>query len=117
MEQIKSKSSLIFGIILLLVLFVSLFFNYTNSISNDYMVKKIDQIESEIGKLRLENQEYQKKIEGFQEQISGIDDKIDENNHKIDKIRKDGKDKINRFKHYDARMWERYFTERYKQKK
>jgi peptidoglycan hydrolase CwlO-like protein len=117
MEQIKNKSSLILGGILLVLLFVTMFFNYTTSISNDYMVKRIDEIESEIKKLRKENEEYQKKIEDFQVKILSIDDKIDENNQIIEKIRKDGKVKINRFKHYDARMWERYFTERYKQKK
>jgi peptidoglycan hydrolase CwlO-like protein len=117
MEQVKNKSSWIIAGILLLLLFVTLFFNYTSSLSNEYMVKRIDQIESEIKKLREENEQYQKKIDGFQNQISKIDDRIDENNQKIDKIRKDGKDKITRFKHYDARMWERYFTERYKQKK
>jgi hypothetical protein len=43
-----------------------------------------------------------------------IDSNIATNNQKIDILKNNTNEKINSFKSYDARMWEKFFTDRYK---
>ncbi len=89
----------------------------------DTQEKKIDKLNGEIKKLNQEVSNIYRsydsvgfKIDGFKKEIKDIEILIESNNRKIDNLKKYEQDQKNSFKSYDARMWEQYFTDRYKKR-
>jgi peptidoglycan hydrolase CwlO-like protein len=119
MERIlHNRLSFIF--ILLIVVFLTQIFSLlgnSNQIEKiKYIKSEMKTIQSNIDKVYESNKKLDKKIEGFKLDIESLDEGITANNKKIDKLKQDEKTKIDNFKHYNARMWESYFTSRYAKK-
>lgn len=119
MEDLKNYLS---GKLTLLIIIVCLMFSVQvyNLFYNGGEVQKVDYIKKEISNLKKDveaiyksEKELGKKIDTFNIRIKGIHEQVKLNNTKIDKLKENGKIQIDNFKSYDARMWERYFTDRY----
>ena len=102
---------------IIVILFFILFNTYNGNEKVKYLQKKIEDLQVTVDDAYKNNRKLQNKIEGFNDSISKIDKAINDNNKKIDKLKEDEKNKLDNFKSYDAGMWERYFAERYKDKK
>jgi len=106
--------------VLLIIVFITQIFSLMSSGNQidkiKYIKSEINTIQSNIDKVYESNKKLDKKIDGFKLEIESIDKGISENNKKIDKLKQDEKTKIDNFKHYNARMWESYFTSRYAKK-
>jgi hypothetical protein len=109
--------------IILLVIFVifliilNLFqFNYSKyGFDNSNFIKnEVKEIKSDIEKYEKENKKLNEKLVEYQNILIKIDSNIATNNQKIDILKNNTNEKINSFKSYDARMWEKFFTDRYK---
>lgn len=111
------------GYLVLILLFI-IFLTLTNVIqflflnetfqNSDYLKKQVVKIESDIKKYQSDNKLLLEKIEKYEKHIIKIDSNISTNNKTIDKLKNKANEKINSFKHYDARMWEEFFSNRYK---
>lgn len=119
MEDLKNYLS---GKLTLLIIIVCLMFSVQvyNLFYNGGEVQKVDYIKKEISNLKKDveaiyksEKELGKKIDTFNIRIKSIHEEVKLNNAKIDKLKENGKIQIDNFKSYDARMWERYFTDRY----
>jgi peptidoglycan hydrolase CwlO-like protein len=109
-----------FVFVLLLIVFITQIFSLMSS-SNQ--LEKVSYIKSEMKKnqsiidsIYKKNKDLDKKIENFNSKLEVLDNSINANNSKIDKLKKDEKNKVDSFKHYNASMWEKYFTDRYSKK-
>lgn len=83
----------------------------------DYIKKEIKVIKDEIKTIYESEKALDKKIDTFNTRIQRIHEAVNINNVKIENLKKYEKTQIDKFKSYDARMYERYFTDRYKNKK
>jgi len=98
-------------------------FQVFNLFSNGNEVQKVNYIKKEITNLKDEVKSIQesekaldKKIDTFNLQIKNIHQAVTINNTKIENLKKYEKVQIDKFKSYDARMWEKYFADRYANK-
>ena len=119
MEELSKKFTPIYFLcIIIMILMFYILFNGSVANSNvDYLKEKIESIENNVDVIYKDNKKIDKKIDAFKISIEKIDKSIIINNTKIDKLKQYEKDKQNSFLSYDARMWERYFSDRYKNKK
>jgi peptidoglycan hydrolase CwlO-like protein len=122
MENLKNVLSNKLNLLILLVAIIFCF-QVFSLFSNGNETQKINYIKDEISDLKTgvkviydSYERMDKKIETFNTKINNIDNQVKINNTKIDNLKKDEKTKIDNFKSYDARMYERYFTERYAKK-
>jgi predicted nucleic acid-binding Zn-ribbon protein len=114
-DQNGKLNTLFFAIIVLIIL--SLTNNLFSSFNNDntkYLKEEMEQIKKGIKNYENENKKLQKKVVEYEKLLIKIDSNISTNNKKIDKLKLDTNEKINSFKSYDARMWEKFFADRYK---
>ena len=122
MENIKNVLSNKLNLVLILAGLV-LVFQLFSLLSNGREALKVNYIKDEISKLKEDvNEIYEsekaldKKIDTFNLQIKNIHEAVNINNTKIENLKRDEKIEIDKFKSYDANMWERYFTDRYSKK-
>lgn len=110
------------GLIFVLLIFVFLT-QIFSLMSSGNQLDKIKYIKTEMAKnksiidsIYKKNEGLNKKIDQLNSKIEVLDNSIGANNIKIDKLKRDEKIQIDKFKHYDAGMWEKYFTDRYSKK-
>lgn len=122
MENLKNALSNKINLVLILAGLV-LFFQLFGVISNGREALKVNYIKDEISKIKEDVEEIyksekalDKKIDTFNLQIKNIHEAVIINNKKIQNLKRDEKIQMDKFKSYDARMWEKYFTERYAKK-
>jgi seryl-tRNA synthetase len=122
MENLKNVLSNKINLVLILAGLV-LFFQLFILLGNGREALKVNYIKEEISKLKYDVEEIyksekalDKKIDTFNLQIKNIHEAVIINNTKIEKLKRDEKIQIDKFKSYNARMWERYFTDRYSKK-
>ena len=82
----------------------------------DYIKKEIILLKDEIKAIYESEKALDKKIDTFNTRIKRIHEAVNINNVKIENLKKYEKTQIDKFKSYDARMWEKYFTDRYASK-
>ena len=123
MENIKNVLSNRLNLVLILAGLV-LIFQLFSVLSNGRETLKVNYIKEEISKLKEDVDEIyktekalDKKIDTFNMQIKNIHKAVNINNTKIENLKRDEKIEIDKFKSYDANMWERYFTDRYSKKR
>jgi seryl-tRNA synthetase len=123
MENLKNVLSNKINLVLILTGLV-LFFQLFSLLSNGREALKVNYIKEEISKLKDDVEEIyksekalDKKIDTFNLQIKNIHEAVIINNTKIENLKRDEKIQIDKFKSYDANMWERYFTDRYSKKR
>ena len=80
-------------------------------------LKEQKKLQKKIDTLEKDYQAEAIKIIDYENKILVLDSKVQDNNNKINGLYENAKNKKNSFRSYDARMWERYFTDRYSQKK
>jgi seryl-tRNA synthetase len=122
MEDLKKVLSNKINLVLILAGFV-LVFQLFSLLSNGREALKVNYIKQEISNLKDDVKEIyksekalDKKIDTFNIQIKNIHEAVNTNNTKIENLKRDEKIQIDKFKSYDANMWERYFTDRYSKK-
>jgi peptidoglycan hydrolase CwlO-like protein len=122
MENLKNALSNKMTLLLLMVCLVFCF-QVFNLFSNGNEVQKVNYIKEEITNLKDEveaihesEKALDKKIDTFNLEIKNVHKAITINNTKIEKLKRDEKIQIDKFKSYDARMWEQYFADRYAKK-
>ena len=94
----------------------NLFSNENEALKVNYIKKEINKLKDDVNEIYKSEKALDKKIDTFNLQIKNIHEAVTINNTKIDNLKKYEKVQINKFKSYDARMWEQYFTERYAKK-
>jgi peptidoglycan hydrolase CwlO-like protein len=117
-KLLHNRVSLVF-ILLIIVFFTQVF----SLINNGNQLDKIKYIKSEIAKSQLivdslykKNINLDNKIDQLNSKIQILDSSVSNNNVKIDKLKQNEKNQIDKFKHFDAGMWEKYFSDRYSKK-
>jgi septal ring factor EnvC (AmiA/AmiB activator) len=117
-EILNKRFSLIF--LMLIGIFIALIFSL---LSSGNQIEKINYIKQEMAKNQIvidsiykANKKLDKQIVKLNSEIKILDNSIGANNDKIDKLKKDEKTQIDGFKHFDASMWQKYFTNRYSKK-
>lgn len=117
-ELLNKRFSLIF--LMLIGIFIALIFSL---LSSGNQIEKINYIKQEMAKNQIvidsiykANKKLDKQIAKLNSEIKILDNSIGANNDKIDKLKKDEKTQIDGFKHFDASMWQKYFTNRYSKK-
>jgi peptidoglycan hydrolase CwlO-like protein len=112
----KTKINLIFLSIVavIILLLMNGFFSVSSNDNSNYLKKEVKAIKSEIETYKEENKKLQEKLVEYEKILVKIDTNIATNNKKIDKLKLGTNEKINNFKSYDARMWEKFFADRYK---
>lgn len=105
---------LLFTIFLIICNIVQLMFINQTFKNSDYLKNEVVKIQSDIKKYQSENKLILEKIKEYEKDIVKIDSNISRNNKNIDILKNKYNEKINDFKSYDARMWEKFFTDRYK---
>jgi septal ring factor EnvC (AmiA/AmiB activator) len=117
-EVLNKRFSLIF--LMLIGIFIALIFSL---LSSGNQIEKINYIKQEMAKNQIvidsiykANKKLDKQIVKLNSEIKILDNSIGANNDKIDKLKKDEKTQIDGFKHFDASMWQKYFTNRYSKK-
>lgn len=115
---LHNRIGLVFAL-LIIVFFTQIF----SLMSSGNQIDKINYIKKEIANNQLVvdsiykvNKKLDKQIISLNYKIKNLDNNIDANNDKIDKLKKDGKIQVDNFKHFNASMWEKYFTDRYSKK-
>jgi peptidoglycan hydrolase CwlO-like protein len=122
MEEIKDMISkkITLLIILLCLVFCFQVFNLFNSSNQmqkvNYIKKEINGLKDDVENIYKSEKALGRKIDTFNVKINNLHKSIKINNTKIDNLKKYEKAQIDKFKSYDARMWERYFTDRYSKK-
>jgi peptidoglycan hydrolase CwlO-like protein len=113
-----NRLSLIF--ILLILVFLTQIFSLMSSGNQidkiNYIKKEIVKSQSVVDSLYKKNKGLDEKINQLNSKIEALDNSIIANNKKIDKLKQNEKIQIDNFKHYNASMWEKYFTDRYSKK-
>lgn len=104
---------LLFNIVLALCFMVQLIFSNSTFENSEYLKKEIINIENEIKKNQTENKAILDKVIGFEKEIDKIDNDIFKNKEDLKKLKNKTNEKIDSFKHFNARMWEDFFTKRY----
>lgn len=109
-----------FVFILLIIVFITQMFSlfsFGNQIDKiNYIKKEITKSQSVVDSLYKKNKGLDEKINQLNSKIESLDNSIIANNKKIDKLKQNEKIQIDNFKHYNASMWEKYFTDRYSKK-
>jgi peptidoglycan hydrolase CwlO-like protein len=101
-------------LVLILLLLTNGFFLISSNEDGKYLKNEVKQIKSGIEKYQSENKKLSEKIVEYEKILVKIDSNISRNNKKIDILKNNTNEKINSFKSYDADMWEKFFTDRYK---
>jgi len=91
----------------------NLFSNGNEAIKVDYIKKEIKGLKDDVNEIYKSEKALDKKIDTFNYEIKNIHEAVTINNTKIENLKKYEKIQIDKFKSYDARMWERYFADRY----
>ena len=111
----KNFKLIFFGMtVLILLSLMNGFFTTLYNDNSNYLKKEVKAIKSEIKSYKEENKKLTKKLVEYEKMLVKIDTNISRNNKKIDKLKLSTNEKINNFKSYDARMWEKFFADRYK---
>jgi peptidoglycan hydrolase CwlO-like protein len=105
---------LLFTIFLIICNIVQLMFVNQTFQNSDYLKNEVVKIQSDIKKYQSENKLILEKIKEYEKDIVKIDSNISRNNKNIDILKNKYNEKINNFKSHDARMWEKFFADRYK---
>jgi hypothetical protein len=122
MENLKNVLSNKINLVLILaglVLFFQLFIllgNGREALKVNYIKEEISKLKEDVEEIYKSEKALDKKIDTFNLQIKNIHEAVIINNTKIEKLKRDEKIQIDKFKSYNARMWERYFTDRYSKK-
>lgn len=122
MEDLKNYLSNKFFLIVVMFFFLFcfqvfiLFTNSTESLKVDYIKKEINGLKDDVNEIYKSEKALDKKIDTFNFQIKNIHEAVTINNTKIENLKKYEKVQIDKFKSYDANMWERYFADRYAKK-
>lgn len=113
-KQDLKEDFLILSICLILVLVsINTIFEFVSNEDSKYLKQEVVKIKTEIKQYEEQNKKLSDKIVQYEDLLIKIDSSISVNNKKIDNLKKSTNEKINSFKSYDARMWEKYFTDRY----
>ena len=122
MENLKNVLSnkinlvlILAGLVLVFQLF-SLFSNGREALKVNYIKDEISKLKEDVDEIYKSEKALDKKIDTFNFKIKTIHEAVTINNTKIENLKKYEKVQIDKFKSYDARMWERYFTDRYSKK-
>lgn len=115
-ENYKSQFNLIFlGLLVLVCLsLMNGFFNTWSNNDSEFLKKEFKSLKLEIKSYKDENKKLTEKLVEYEKILVKIDTNISKNNKKIDNLKIQTNEKINSFKSYDARMWEKFFADRYK---
>ena len=123
MEDLKNILSnrinlllIVAGLILCFQLF-SLLSNGRETLKVNYIKEEISKLKEDVDEIYKTEKALDKKIDTFNMQIKNIHKAVNINNTKIENLKRDEKIEIDKFKSYDANMWERYFTDRYSKKR
>ena len=111
-----SNNTVYIMIIIIILLFSGAFDFLSNNqtIENsEYIKKEMSEIKQSINKYESENKKLTSKVLYYEKILLKIDSSISVNEKKIDNIKSSTNEKINSFKSYDARMWEKFFADRY----
>jgi peptidoglycan hydrolase CwlO-like protein len=109
----KTTLLLIMACLIFSIQVVSFFKSGAEAQKVNYIKKEITTLKNDVNQIYESGKVLDKKINKFNDEIENVHQAITINNTKIDNLKKDEKIKINQFKSYDARMWERYFADRY----
>lgn len=113
-KQDLKEDFLVLSICLILVLVsINTIFEFVSNEDSKYLKQEVVKIKTEIKQYDEQNKKLSQKIVQYEDLLVKIDSSISVNNKKIDNLKKSTNEKINSFKSYDARMWEKYFTDRY----
>lgn len=113
-KQDLKEDFLVLSICLILVLVsINTIFEFVSNEDSKYLKQEVVKIKTEIKQYEEQNKKLSEKIVQYEDLLVKIDSSISVNNKKIDNLKKSTNEKINSFKSYDARMWEKYFTDRY----
>lgn len=113
-KQDLKEDFLVLSIYLILVLIsINTIFEFVSNEDSKYLKQEVVKIKTEIKQYEEQNKKLSEKIVQYEDLLVKIDSSISVNNKKIDNLKKSTNEKINSFKSYDARMWEKYFTDRY----
>jgi seryl-tRNA synthetase len=122
MENLKNVLSNKINLLLILVVLVlcsqlfALLSNGREALKVNYIKKEITDLKSDIEQIYKSEKALDKKIDTFNLQIKNIHEAVTINNTKIENLKRYEKVQIDKFKSYDARMWEKYFADRYAKK-
>ena len=122
MENVKNVISNKMTLLMILICFVfclqvfNLFSNGTETIKVDYIKKEINGLKDDVNEIHKSEKALDKKIDTFNYEIKNIHEAVTINNTKIENLKKYEKVQNDKFKSYDARMWEQYFSDRYASK-
>ena len=123
MENLKNtlpnKLNLLLFLAVIIISFqvFNIFSSSYESIKVNYIKKEIEDLKNDIDDIYKSEKALDKKIDTFNFQIKNIHEAIKINNTKIDNLKEYEKTQIDKFKSYDARMWEKYFADRYAKKR
>jgi hypothetical protein len=122
MEYLKNalpKNLNLLTILVALVLCFQAFSFFSNGNETEkvnYIKKEIIGLKKDVKAIYESKDALDKKIDTFNTRIKRIHEAVNINNTKIENLKKYEKTQIDKFKSYDARMWERYFADRYANK-
>ena len=122
MEDLKNILSnrinlllIIAGLLLVFQLF-SVVGNGREALKVNYIKEEISKLKEDVDEIYKTEKALDKKIDTFNLEIKNVHNAVNINNTKIENLKRDEKIQIDKFKSYDANMWERYFTDRYSKK-
>jgi peptidoglycan hydrolase CwlO-like protein len=122
MEELKNILSnkinlllIIAGLLLVFQLF-SVIGNGREALKVNYIKEEISNLKDDVKEIYKSEKALDKKIDTFNSEIKNVHEAVNINNTKIENLKRDEKIQIDKFKSYDANMWERYFTDRYSKK-
>jgi uncharacterized protein YlxW (UPF0749 family) len=113
-KQNLKEDIFIFSLSFIMVLIsINIIFSYVSNEDSKYLKKEVKKIENEIKQYEEQNKKLSEKIIQYESLLTKIDSSISVNDKKIDNLKINTNEKINSFKSYDVRMWEKYFADRY----
>jgi seryl-tRNA synthetase len=122
MEDLKNILSnrinlllIIAGLLLVFQLF-SVVGNGREALKVNYIKEEISKLKEDVDEIYKTEKALDKKIDTFNLEIKNVHNAVNINNTKIENLKRDEKIQIDKFKSYDADMWERYFADRYSKK-
>lgn len=113
-KQDLKEDFLVLSICLILVLIsINTIFEFVSNEDSKYLKDEVVKIKTEIKQYEEQNKKLSDKIVQYEGLLIKIDSSISVNDKKIDNLKINTNEKINSFKSYDVRMWEKYFADRY----
>jgi seryl-tRNA synthetase len=112
----KLNLALILAVLVLVFQLFILLSNGREALKVNYIKEEISNLKEDVEEIYKSEKALDKKIDTFNLQIKNIHEAVIVNNKKIENLKRDEKIQIDKFKSYDARMWEKYFTDRYAKK-